>query len=125
LETDRGAHQPEKWVEGVGSMAAQEEAEQQLSDETVGLESIVEWKLNATRGDKDNMGDQVDLPTDKKEELQQIRLHKKIQPLEQLDRVEEEIRKLMLRLAEAVNKGELKKRDPSIAARKKKKRKKK
>jgi hypothetical protein len=61
-------------------------------------------KLSATRGSKDNMGDQVDPPTNK-EELQPRRLHKKSQPLEQLDRVIEEIRKLMLRSAqEAVNK---------------------
>jgi hypothetical protein len=62
LETDRGAYQPEKRLEGVGNMPAQEEVEQQLSDETAGLESIAEWQLNATRGDKDNMGDRVDLP---------------------------------------------------------------
>jgi hypothetical protein len=71
---------------------------------TCRTESAAEWQLNATRGDKDNMGDRVDLPTDK-EEVQQRRLHKKSQPLEQLDRVIEEIRKLMLRSAEAVNKG--------------------
>jgi hypothetical protein len=45
-------------------------------------------------------------------------LHKKSQPLEQLDRVIEEIRKLMLRSAEAVNKEELSRGDPFIASRK-------
>jgi hypothetical protein len=45
------------------------------------------------------MGDQVDLPIDKEEELQQGRLHTKSQPLEQLDEVIEEIRRLMLSLA--------------------------
>jgi hypothetical protein len=70
------------------------------------------------------MGDHDDLPTDK-EELQQRRLHKKSQPLEQLDRVIEEIRKLMLRSAEVVSKGELNRREPTIAAGKKQKRKKK
>jgi hypothetical protein len=57
--------------------------------------------------------------------VQQRRLHKKSQPLEQLDRVIEEIRKLMLRSAEAVNKEELNRREPAIAAGKKQKRKKK
>jgi hypothetical protein len=43
------------------------------------------------------MGDQDDLPTDK-EELQPRRMHKKSQPLvDQLDRVIEEIRRMMLR----------------------------
>jgi hypothetical protein len=51
------------------------------------------------------MGDQDDLPFE--EEVQQRRLHKKSQPLEQLDRVIEEIRRLMLRLEEAVSKGKL------------------
>jgi hypothetical protein len=49
------------------------------------------------------MGDQMIYPLIKK--LQQRRLHKKSQPLEQLDRVIEEIRKLMLRSAEEVSKG--------------------
>jgi hypothetical protein len=55
--------------------------------------------------------------------MQQRRLHKKSQPLEQLDEVIEEIRKLMLRSAEAVNKGELNRGEPAIAAGKKKKKK--
>jgi hypothetical protein len=54
--------------------------------------------------------------------VQQRRLHKKSQPLEQLDRVIEEIRKLMLRSAEAVNKGEMNRREPAIAAGKKRRR---
>jgi hypothetical protein len=56
-------------LEGIGNMSAQEEVEQQLSDEIGGIESASEWKLNATRGDKENMGGQVYLPTDKKEEF--------------------------------------------------------
>jgi hypothetical protein len=78
-------------------------------------------KDNSTREEND-MGGQDDLPTDK-EELQPRRLHKKSQPLEQLDRVIEEIRKLMLRsVQEVVNKGELNRREPAIAAGKKRRR---
>jgi hypothetical protein len=43
-------------LEGDGNMPAQEKVEQQLSDETIGLESVEEWKLNAIRGDTDSMG---------------------------------------------------------------------
>jgi hypothetical protein len=86
------------------------------------LKSAIEWKLDVTRGYKDNMGDQVDLPTDEKK-VQQRRLHKKSQPLEQLDRVIEEIKKLMLRSAEVVNKEELNRGETAIAAGKKKKKK--
>jgi hypothetical protein len=98
---------------------SEEEAEKQLSDETTELESIAGWKTNATREEND-MGDQDDLPFDVfEEEVQQRRLHKKIQPLEHLDRVIEEIKKLMLRSAEAVNKGKMNKREPAIAVGKK------
>jgi hypothetical protein len=48
LEADGGAYQPEEWMEGVGDMPAkeeltednlsEEESEQQLSDETIGME---------------------------------------------------------------------------------------
>jgi hypothetical protein len=65
------------------------------------------------------MRDQVDLPIDKygEEEVQQRRLHKKSQPLEQLDRVIEEIIKMMLRSAEeTVSKEKLSRRDPTIVA---------
>jgi hypothetical protein len=62
------------------------------------------------------MGDHDDLPTDK-EELQPRRLHKKNQPLEQLDRVIEEIGKLMLSsVQESVNEGKMKKREPTTIA---------
>jgi hypothetical protein len=67
LETDGGAYQPEERLEGIGDMPTQEELieanlseeefEKQLGDETVGLESATEWKLNATNGDKYNKGD--------------------------------------------------------------------
>jgi hypothetical protein len=46
---------------------SEEEAEQQLSDETAELESAAEWKANATKEEENNMGDQDDLPTDKEE----------------------------------------------------------
>jgi hypothetical protein len=47
--------------------------------------------------------------------VQPRRLHKESQPLEQPNRVIEEIRKLMLRLAEAVSKGKLNRGEPAIA----------
>jgi hypothetical protein len=98
---------------------SEEEVEQQFSKETTELKSAVEWKTSATRGDEDNMGDQEDLLIDKygEEEVQHRRLHKKSQPLEQLDRVIEEIIKLMLRSAEeTVSKEKLSIRDLVIAA---------
>jgi hypothetical protein len=49
------------------------------------------------------------------------RLHKKSQPLEQLDKVIEEVRKMMLRSIEEDNKRELNRREPTIVAGKKKK----
>jgi hypothetical protein len=127
LETDRGAYQPEGRLEGVGDMPSQEKVEQQLGDETVELKYAPEWKHNATRGSKYSMGDQVDMDIDKHEEkeVQQRRLHKKSQPLEKLVEVIEEIKKLMLRLAEAIIKEDLNRRDPYIVAGKKQKRKKK
>jgi hypothetical protein len=69
------------------------------------------------------VGDQSELPFDMFEEkLQPRRLHKKSQPLEKMDRVIEDIRELTLRSAqEVVSKGELNRRDHSIAAGKKKK----
>jgi hypothetical protein len=69
---------------------------------------------------KKSKGDQ-DYPPIDKEELQQRRLHKKNHPLEKIDRVIEEIKKLMLRSKEVVNRGQLNKREPAIAMGKKKK----
>jgi hypothetical protein len=99
---------------------SEEEVEQQLNDGTVELESVAEWKTSSIRGCKYNMGDQDNLPTDKVE-LQPRRLHKKSQPLEQLDRVIEDIRKMMLSSAEAVSKEDLNRREHAIATGKKKK----
>jgi hypothetical protein len=48
---------------------SEEEAEQQLNDETAELESAAGWKANSI-GEENNMGDQDDLPIDK-EEVQQ------------------------------------------------------
>jgi hypothetical protein len=64
------------------------------------------------------MGYQDDVPFE--EEVKKRRLHNKSQPLEKLDRVIEEIRRLILRSAEVVNKGKLNKGEPAIAAEKKK-----
>jgi hypothetical protein len=130
LETYGGAYQPGEQLEEARDVPAKELTEEdnlpkektkhQLGDETVELKFVVEWQLDATRGDKDNMGDRVDLPTYEKE-VQQRRLHKKSQPLEKLDIVIEEIRKLMLRSTEAVSKEEMNRGELAIAAGKKKK----
>jgi hypothetical protein len=77
-------------------------------------ESAAEWPASATE-EENNMGDHDDLPTDK-EEVQPRRLHKESQPLEQLDMIIEEIRRLMIRSAEAVSKGKLSRGEPAIAA---------
>jgi hypothetical protein len=101
------------------NLSEEEEAEQQFSKGTPELKFAAEWKLSATRGDEDNMRDQVGLSIDKygEEEVQQKRLHKKSQPQEQLEEVIEEIKKLMLRSAEeTVSKEKLNRRDPAIAA---------
>jgi hypothetical protein len=67
------------------------------------------------------MGGQTNLPIEKTE-VQQRRLHTKSQPLEQLDKVIEEIRRLMLSSAiEAVNNEKLRRRDPERVPGKKKK----
>jgi hypothetical protein len=115
LEEDRGAYQP-------GEQLEEDLAEENLSEGkgTAELESAVEWPLSATKRDKDSRGDRADLPIEKTE-VQQRRLHTKSQPLEQLDEVIEEIRRLMLRSAqEAVSKGKLSRRKPARVAGKKK-----
>jgi hypothetical protein len=102
---------------------SEEESEQQLNGETAELKFAARWKASAI-GEENDMRDHDDLLTDE-EDLQSRRLHKENQPLEQLDRVIEEIRKMMLRSIEVFNKGELNKRDPTIAAVKNQKKKKK
>jgi hypothetical protein len=91
------------------------EAEQQLSEETAKLESTTEWKDKATRDGEDFKGDRDDLPICR-EEVQWSRLQKESQPLEQLDEIIEEIRRMMLISAEAVSKGKLSRGEPAIAA---------
>jgi hypothetical protein len=130
LEADGGAYQPQEQLGKVGleptqremvvAELPQEEAEQQFSEETAELESAAEWPLSATERNKDSRGDQVDLPTEMKE-LQQRGLHKESQPWEQLDKVIEEIRRLMLSsAAETASNERLSRRKPTRAAGKKK-----
>ena len=128
MEADEGAYHLGEKLEEVGDVPteelteetnmSEEEAGQQLGDETAELEPAAGWKYNATKEEERNMGVQDDLPTDK-EELKQRILHKKSQPLEQLDRVIEEIRKLMLRSVEEINKGNMTRGEPAIAVGKK------
>jgi hypothetical protein len=60
------------------------------------------------------MGDQDDLPFDQQKKVQQRRLHKESQPVDKLDRVIEEIRRLMLRSAqEVVSKEKLDRKEPA------------
>jgi hypothetical protein len=70
------------------------EAEKRLSDQTAELNFAAEWQAEATE-EENSMGDLVDLPIDKDEEVQPRRLHKESQPLDQLDEVIEGIRRLM------------------------------
>jgi hypothetical protein len=89
--------------------------QQQLSNETTELESAAEWKIKATRDEEDNMGGLIDLPICR-EEVQPRRLHQESQPLEQLEEVIEEIKRLMLRSAqEFVSKEKLNRGKPAIA----------
>jgi hypothetical protein len=128
LEAYEGAYHLGEQLEGFGYIPAQEEMtkaklseeedKKQLIDETTGLESAAEWKISATIGYEDTMGDQNNLPFE--EEVQQRRLHKKSQPVEKLDRVIEEIRRLMLRSTKEISKGKLTRGDPSTIGGKKK-----
>jgi hypothetical protein len=73
---------------------------------TTELKSPTEWQLKATDEDEeDSMGDHSNLPMCKKN-LQLRRPHKQDQPLEQLDEVIEEIRRLMLKSADTASRGE-------------------
>jgi hypothetical protein len=95
---------------------SEEEVEQQLSNETAEMEFAAGWQAKATGDGENNKGDQDDPPIDK-EELQQNMKHKESQPLEQLDREIEEIRRLMLRSAtETASEEKLSRRKPAIAA---------
>jgi hypothetical protein len=83
-------------------------------EETAKLKSAAEWQLEATDEDEEGMGDHSDLPMSQKN-LQLRRLQEQGQPLEQLDAVIEEIRRLMLRLAETASKERLSRRKEEAA----------
>jgi hypothetical protein len=98
----------------------EEIVEQELNDETAEMEPTAEWQAKAT-GDEGIKVDQVDLPIHKKE-VQQSILQSKDHPFEQLDKVIEEIRRLMLGSAqETVNRRKLNKGGPARAQGKKQK----
>jgi len=110
LEIDGGEFQSEEQLEEAGVVLEkelaednllEEEAVQQLIDQTAELDSPEGWQVNTT-GDQGSKGDQVDLPFDvyEEEDLQPSRLQRKSQPTDQLEEVLEEIRKMMLRPAE-------------------------
>jgi hypothetical protein len=65
--------------------------------------------------DEEGMGDHGDLPMCKKK-LQLGRLQKQSQPLEQLDRVIEEIRRLMLRSVRTASKEKLSRKEAVAVA---------
>jgi hypothetical protein len=65
------------------------------------------------------VGDQDDLPLDHQEEVQQGSMHKRSQPVDKLDKMVEEIRDLMMKLAEeVVSRRRLNKEEPAGVARK-------
>jgi hypothetical protein len=82
------------------------------------LNFAVGWKVEATE-EEYGMEDLVDLPICK-EEVQWSRLKKESQPREQLDEIIEEIRRLMIRSVEAVNKVKLTRGEPAIVVGKQK-----
>ena len=124
---DEGEFQPGGKLEEDESMPAeemeatklpQEEVEQWFSEEIAELDFAVEWPLSATKKDKYSRGDRSYFPIEKTT-VRQRRLHTKSQPLEQLDEVIEEIRRLMLSSAvETANNEKLSRREPARAARK-------
>ena len=84
METSGGAYHPREKLEEVGVEPAQEElteanlseeeVEQHICHETLELESTTEWQASATRyGENNRVGDQVDIPLDQHEEMQQQR----------------------------------------------------
>jgi hypothetical protein len=83
-------------VEMIGVEMSEEMVEHNFSEETTKFESVGKWKFK-DKGYEGSMGDQVDMPFDQHEEVQQIRLHKESRPTKQLEEMIEEIRSLMLR----------------------------
>jgi hypothetical protein len=123
LEIDGGSYQPQEQLEKVrleptqGKVTvkiSQEEAEKQLSNETTEIESVAEWPLSATKGNKDSMGDRADFPIEKTK-VQWSWLQKENQPWEQLDEIIEEIRRLMIISVETTSEENLSRRKPTIA----------
>jgi hypothetical protein len=84
----------------VGEMAETElsegEVEKRLSDQNAELNFVAGWQAKVI-GEENSMGDLVDLSIDKDEKVQPRRLHKESQPLDQLDEIIEEIRRMMSR----------------------------
>jgi hypothetical protein len=94
--------------------------EQKVSQrETVEMKSAAEWQLEATDEDEeDGMGDPENLPMCQKN-LQLRRLHEQSQPLEQLDEVIEEIRRLMLGSVETASEERLGRKEAAVAVQQK------
>jgi hypothetical protein len=85
---------------------------QQVSQrETAELKSAAEWQLEATDEDEErSMGDHGDLP-DCRKFLQLRRLQQQDQPLEQLDQVIEDIRRLMVESTETTSEERLSRKE--------------
>jgi hypothetical protein len=121
---DERKYQPEEQLGEVGLEPTQremelaalsnEEAEQQFSEETIEMNSIVEWTLSATEGKEDDMGYHYDLPIYQKK-VQQRRLHGHRQPLQKLDEVVEDIRRLMLRSVDTASRERMGKEEATVA----------
>jgi hypothetical protein len=114
----------EDWLnnpEPVGELAEVELLEkvteqQVIQGKTTKLKSIAEWKLSATEEEyEDGMGDHDDLPICRKE-MQLRRLHGQSHPLQQLDKVVEDIRRLMLISTETASKERLGRKAAVVAA---------
>jgi hypothetical protein len=94
---------------------SKEEAEKKLSDDTT-----KRWKDNATEEEK-NTGDHNDLPIDK-EEVKHNRLHEGRQPIEHLNMVIKEIRKMIVRsIEDIISMRKLNRGEPSITTRRERK----
>jgi hypothetical protein len=93
--------------------------QQDSQEETAELKTAVEWQLKATDEDEeDSMGDHSNLPMCQKN-LQLRRLQQQNQPLEQLDREIEDIRRLMLRSAQTTSEEKLGREKAAAAAQRK------
>jgi hypothetical protein len=123
--TDEGKFQSEEKLKEAGDAPAgelaevkmsEEEAEKRLGDETSEEDSAAEWPTSSTEEEEDSMGDLIDIPICR-ERMQPRRMHRESQPLEQMDKVIEEIRRLMSRsAAETASEEKLSRRKPAIAA---------